>query len=245
MQRVKLLWENARFLLESIFTVSHVRTVGESRTKKYAKYLLVITIFSAAIAPTILTRYFGYGISPILTGSMRPYANPGDLFITRTTTAGNLKVGEVVVLREQVTGVLYSHRIVNIEKKANGLQISTKGDANKGIDPDFYQTVPSGQAARVIFRVRWVGRLMVYLSSASGRQTSFALLVMANVLFLFVYLFRKPLGELTGGRSKADIYKELYIEERKNTEQYREIIDHFYKPETIIIDEARDMERTK
>lgn len=214
------------------------------RTKKYAKYLLILLIFSAAIAPTVLTRYFGYGISPILTGSMRPYADPGDLFITRTTTAGNLKVGDVVVLREQVTGILYSHRIANIEKTSNHLQITTKGDANKGIDPDFYQTAPSEKAAQVIYRVRWIGRLMVYLSSAEGRQTSFALLVIANVLFLFVYLFRKPIGELTGRRSKADIYRDLYIEERKNTEQYREIIDHFYKPETIITDEERDMERT-
>ena len=211
---------------------------------KFVKYLLFFLIFSAAIAPTVLTRYFGYGISPILTGSMRPYANPGDLFITRMSSAGNLKVGEVVVLREQVTGVLYSHRIVSIEKKDNRLQISTKGDANQGIDPNFYQAAPTEQAARVVYRARWIGRLMIYLSSAEGRQTSFALLVMANLLALFVYLFRKPIGELTGRRSKADIYKELYIEERKNTEQYREIIDHFNKQEADIMDVARDMERT-
>jgi hypothetical protein len=62
---------------------------------------------------------------------------------------------------------------------------------------------------------------MVYMNTVQGRQTAASFLVIANILGLFALLFRKKIvASLTPER----VYKELYNEERKNNEQYRELI---------------------
>ena len=64
---------------------------------------------------------------------------------------------------------------------------------------------------------------MVYMNTVQGRQTAESFLVIANILALFAFLFRKKIvASLTPER----VYKELYMEERRNNEQYRNLIDN-------------------
>ena len=220
--------------------------------RKVGKFLLIFTFLIVVIAPVILTKVFGYGISPILTGSMRPYGNPGDLFLTSAVRVNSVRVGDVVVLREQVTGVLYSHRVVKISSENNILSITTKGDANSVADADRYKAGPKAQVSRVIARVRWIGRPLVYAGSIQGRSIGVILMVFANLLGLFVFLFRKPIEQFQQNRRENNIYKvykELYIEERRNTEQYREIIKQFSKSESFDFEDGigipQDLEHSK
>jgi hypothetical protein len=48
-------------------------------------------------------------------------------------------------------------------------------------------------------------------------------LVLANILGLFAFLFRK---KIVASFTPERVYKELYIEERRNSQQYRELIDN-------------------
>ena len=77
-------------------------------------------------------------------------------------------------------------------------------------------------------------------------------MVFANLLGLFVFLFRKPIEQFQQNRRENNIYKvykELYIEERRNTEQYREIIKQFSKSESFDFEDGigipQDLEHSK
>ena len=197
------------------------RTATTSR--KVRNVFFVAIALSVAIVPAVLTSKFGYGFSPILTGSMQPAANPGDVYLTRLAPATSLQVGDVIAVNNQVTGVYYSHRIVEIRDYNGALRIITKGDANESADRDPFIVSPYAKVSLVIKTVPYVGRPMVYMNTVQGRQTAASFLVIANILGLFAFLFRK---KIVASFTPERVYKELYIEERRNSQQYRELIDN-------------------
>ena len=195
------------------------KTVGQ----KIRTWLFVCIVFSAAIAPAILTSKYGYGISPILTGSMQPAAQPGDVFVTRLVSASSVKVGDIIAVNSQTTGAYYSHRVVEVRLVNGALRITTKGDANSLIDRDPYMVSRTGTLSVVQMRIPLIGRPMVYMNTVQGRQTAASFLVIANLLALFVFMFRKKIvASLTPER----VYKDLYNEERLMNMQYRDLINN-------------------
>jgi signal peptidase I len=194
-----------------------------SKSRKVRNTILVAITLSVAIVPAVLTSKFGYGFSPILTGSMQPAANPGDVYLTRLAPATSLQVGDVIAVNNQVTGVYYSHRIVEIRDYNGALRIITKGDANESADRDPFIVSPYAKVSLVIKTVPYAGRPMVYMNTVQGRQTAASFLVIANILGLFAFLFRK---KIVASFTPERVYKELYIEERRNSQQYRELIDN-------------------
>lgn len=195
------------------------KTQSRRRVRNVLFLLVVIVI---GVAPAILTSKFGFGFSPILTGSMEPAANPGDVYLTRLAPASTLNVGDVIAVNNQITGTYYSHRIVEIRDFNGALRIITKGDANESVDRDPFMVSPYAKVSLVVETVPYVGRPMVYMNTVQGRQTATSFLVIANILGLFAFLFRK---KIAANLIPERVYRELYNEERRNNEQYRELID--------------------
>jgi signal peptidase I len=194
-----------------------------SKGRKVRNYIFVAIAISLAVAPAILTSKFGYGFSPILTGSMEPAANPGDVFLTRLTSASTLRVGDIIAVNNQSTGVYYSHRIAEIRDFNGALRIITKGDANESADRDPFIVSRIAQVSIVEKTIPYIGRPMVYMNTVQGRQTAASFLVVANILGLFAFLFRK---KIVASFTPEHVYKELYVEERRNSQQYRDLIDN-------------------
>ncbi len=197
--------------------------INQRRGRKIRTIIFVAITLSVAILPAILTSIYGYGVSPILTGSMQPAANPGDIYLTRLAPSTALRVGDVIAVNNQSTGTYYSHRIAEIRDYNGLLRIVTKGDANESADRDPFIVSPYAKVSLVVATVPYLGRPMVYMNTVQGRQAAASFLVLANILGLFAFIFRKKIvASLTPER----VYKELYIEERRNNEQYRELIDN-------------------
>jgi signal peptidase I len=192
-------------------------------SKKVRNALFVSVAFTVALIPAILTSQYGFGFSPILTGSMQPSANPGDLFITRLVPASSLQVGDIIAINNQITGTYYSHRIHEMRMVNGALRIITKGDSNESPDREPFMVSPVSEVSKAIKVVPSIGQPMVYMNTVQGRQSAATFLVISNILALFVILFRKKI--FTSSTSER-VYKELYTEERRNTAQYRELIDN-------------------
>jgi len=86
-----------------------------------------------AIGPRVL----GYQTSTMLTGSMAPLINPGDIVVTHPTPITDIKVGDIITYHIPVEDQrVETHRITEITTTADGgVAVQTKGDANNGIDP--------------------------------------------------------------------------------------------------------------
>lgn len=195
--------------------------------KVLLKALSLVVVAAFIVAPSVLHSKVGIGFSPILTGSMRPYANPGDMFITKQIKASQLKVGDIISVHSQATGVFYAHRIVKITSQSGLLRVVTKGDANSLPEVDPFMVSPFKKVSKNVMRVKYLGRPLVYLTSLQGRQAGLGLMVIANLLALFLFLF--------GKRKKAHhplslkVYKDLYREANDMKEMQLQIFRNLFE----------------
>ncbi len=191
--------------------------------KRVTNALLIFIALIVAVIPAVLTSQYGFGFSPILTGSMEPSARPGDLYLTRLVEASSLQVGDIIAINNQITGTYYSHRIHEMREMNGAIRIITKGDANESPDRDPFMVSPVSEVSKAVNVIPNLGRPMVYMNTVQGRQAAATFLVVANILGLIAFLFRKKIVETLVPRN---VYKELYVEERRNSQQYRELIDN-------------------
>lgn len=92
----------------------------------------------------------GIGLHPVLSGSMAPAFEVGDLAVTRPVPVDELAVGDVAVLPVPETpGVMRMHRITEIGFHKGARVYQTKGDANATVDDGLVavtsETVPVAQ----------------------------------------------------------------------------------------------------
>jgi signal peptidase len=82
-------------------------------------------------------RFLGYQTSTMLTGSMAPLINPGDVVVSTEVPTAQLKVGDIITYRIPVDDHrVETHRVIEVTRTAAGAtEIRTKGDANNGADP--------------------------------------------------------------------------------------------------------------
>jgi signal peptidase I len=211
----------------------------KSSRRRVTNALLILIALTVAVIPAVLTSQYGFGFSPILTGSMEPSARPGDLYLTRLVSASTLQVGDIIAINNQITGTYYSHRIHEMREMNGAIRIITKGDANESPDRDPFMVSPVSKVSKSIEVIPYIGRPMVYMNTVQGRQAAATFLVVANILGLIAFLFRKKIVATLAPRN---VYKELYVEERRNSQQYRELIDNLQESLAI---EREDYEKVE
>jgi len=111
------------------------------RTLNMLVRILSTAVLIAAVAVFLFLavgpRFLGYQTSTMLTGSMAPVINPGDVVVSVRTPTADLKVGDIVTYNIPVQDHrVETHRIATLTRNAGGTTvITTKGDANNGPDP--------------------------------------------------------------------------------------------------------------
>ena len=179
------------------------------------RYLLAIVSFTVLLVPILLHAVLGISLSPVLSGSMKPVFNTGDLLITQEVPANLLRVGDVVVIRNGEDYSLYAHRIVSIAETGRMLLIQTKGDANPTKDQGTLQIAADQLLPRGFGRLPWAGTL---LNAVTRNKVSlladFGLLALLSIglnrFFFYRGHHRKPVPtqaptSATISREKVDI----------------------------------------
>jgi signal peptidase I len=123
-----------------------------------------------------------FGVRPVVitSGSMEPEVSTGALVITRTVSAADLEVGDVVTVPTS-TGSRVTHRIVDIDEAGSGVILTLRGDANPVPDEEVY---PVSSADRMVVDVPLVGYVLSAMRSPAGLLVAGALTA-ALLLFLF------------------------------------------------------------
>ena len=96
--------------------------------------LVVVLAFAGlAVGPHVL----GYRTMTMLTGSMAPVINPGDVTVAVQEPTADLAVGQIISYQIPVDDHrVVSHRVVKVTHGAGGtVTVQTKGDHNAAADP--------------------------------------------------------------------------------------------------------------
>lgn len=98
---------------------------------------MILVAVAAFLFLAVGPRFLGYQTSTMLTGSMAPLINPGDVVVSVAKPSGELKTGDIITYGIPVDDRrIETHRVVEIIRNAKGTTaVRTKGDANNGADP--------------------------------------------------------------------------------------------------------------
>jgi signal peptidase len=103
--------------------------------------------------------------TPVLSGSMRPGMQPGDVVVTQRVPVSDLRVRDVVVFHPPNEGERQTvHRIVKLTVKDGTTSITTWGDANLIADPEV-SSLKGSTAYRMVRVVPLLGYPAVWLQS--------------------------------------------------------------------------------
>lgn len=99
--------------------------------------LLFVAALVALLAMSVGPRVFGYRTATMLTGSMSPGINPGDIVVDTQEPVSQVAVGQIITYHIPIEDQrVESHRVVWVGHDSAGhVLIRTKGDANPVADP--------------------------------------------------------------------------------------------------------------
>lgn len=125
-----------------------------------------------AYLPIALPRLFSYGQYTVVTGSMEPKIPVGSIVYTKSVTAADIEVGDVIAFESY--GVTITHRVVGLTE--DGAFI-TQGDANDSTDfnPVYAQNV----LGKVVAHIPVVGALASLLATLYGKVAAVVVLLLA------------------------------------------------------------------
>lgn len=147
----------------------------------------LVVALAAAVALTLVPKLLDGAALTVLTGSMVPTYDPGDVVVVRGVEdpARDVRVGDVVSFQpfpEDPT--LITHRVVSKLFTSEGTRFVTRGDAN-GADDEPLR--PEQIKAVAVYHVPWVGTTTLWLGQRRDAvviAAAAALLVYAAVMLL-------------------------------------------------------------
>jgi signal peptidase len=126
--------------------------------------------------------------------SMEPAVHQGSAIVVEPVDPGKLRVGDLVTMRVGPERAVFTHRIVRLVERPDGLWLETKGDANAAPDPVLVPA--SAVIGRVALTISAIGYVIAALSTSSGLLLAGGL---AGVLLALVLLLE---GAESGASSR-------------------------------------------
>ena len=128
-----------------------------------------------------------YQFMSVLSGSMAPTVDVGDLVVARVVTPDQLAAGELVTFREPESGKLVTHRVQSVVWHGELADVVTRGDANEV--GENWSVSASDRVGEVVLRVPRVGYAVGVLATPIG-QLGLAGVAFALGLWILVVLWR-------------------------------------------------------
>lgn len=143
--------------------------------------LAVLAVLALAIALAVVPRMLDGAALTVLTGSMVPTYDPGDVVVVRGVKDARteVQVGDVISFQPLPNDpTLVTHRVVAVQSTSEGPRWVTRGDAN-GADDDPLQAKQI--KAEVVYHVPYVG----HVTLAVGQHRSVVVVGVAAALFVY------------------------------------------------------------
>jgi signal peptidase I len=143
-----------------------VRHLGRllARVAVWAAIGLGLGLALAVFGPTVA----GYHSFTVLSGSMVPALQVGDLVVDEPLAPLDIRPGDVITFPDpEHGGRLITHRARGIRVHGTTVEVTTKGDANNSMEE--WSIAATGRVGRVVYRLPWLGYVLVSARSRPGR----------------------------------------------------------------------------
>jgi len=167
----------------------------------------IIIIVQSRLHPEEMPSVLGLSPMAVVTNSMSPVIDGGDMIFTRKAEAESLRVGDIIAFYDPsfAAKVVNTHRIVSVETtETGGLLFTTRGDANSGNDPE---PVPAENVVGLYTgRIRGLGKLAMYMRTVPGL---ILFVLVPVIIFASAEILRIRREEKAGIRENLRLREEL------------------------------------
>ena len=138
-----------------------------------------ISMFQTKRDPNRIVSILGYKPLTVLSGSMSPLLEPGDMVVVTEIDPTKVKEGDVIPYRiDQST--LVTHRVIEVIKEENSLMFRTRGDANNTEDQELVEA--SQLVGKMSFKIPYGGYVTNFIRSPKG----FILFILLPAVLLII-----------------------------------------------------------
>ena len=161
-----------------IYTNEIIKDKNNKKQKKQKVLAYIVNVFIAIVLIIIAyigyqkyikkssnIEIFGFKFYTVLTGSMEPNYNVGDLVIGKKIEQNNIKVDDVITFSVDSKNTM-THRVVEIVEENGEILYKTKGDNNNSPDPDLVKY--SQIQGYAFFKIDKLGKLITEFVSGIG-----------------------------------------------------------------------------
>lgn len=143
-------------------------------------------------------------LSPVLTGSMHPGIQSGDLVVLQKVSSSQLEVGDVIVVNNPLDNdAPVMHRVMNLKIEDSSVVVVTKGDANNA--PDRWTPLALGETTfKNVEVVANVGYVWIKLGEPLFRSAMIAVILLILGFSLFT---KRPAPQLRASVAPADLIR--------------------------------------
>jgi signal peptidase I len=169
---------------------THTVTVSRRPVRAVAGLVWMVTCWTTLtfiVATGFLTsggEFHKYQFMSVLSGSMVPTVNVGDLVVAAVVAPDELHDGDLATFRQPDTGRLITHRVQSILWRGNIADVITRGDANSV--GENWSVTADAKVGRVAFRVPRVGYVVGALGTPPGQIGLAALAAFLGMWILVV-----------------------------------------------------------
>ncbi len=150
----------------------------------FTRWAVIGAVVAVAVAFLAVT-FTGHRSYTVMSGSMRPAIDIGDIVVNRPIRPRDAHIGDVVTFKDPTRdGHLITHRVVSLAARGPDVAVVTRGDANTGTE---HWSVPAGgRIGRVIIDVPRAGFVMAWLH----RPKALLLVIVLPALVLAAFEIR-------------------------------------------------------
>ncbi len=132
----------------------------------YSTFIIVQKLFFKDKTPS----FFGYKNFIVLTGSMKPTLNEGDIVFVKE--AKEIKENDIIAFKEGNSVI--THRVFEVYKEDGKEYYITKGDANSDTDQELLEK--ENVEGKYCFKIPFLGRVILFFQKPMGIIILFMLL---------------------------------------------------------------------
>lgn len=181
--------------------VAPARSGLASRVSAWATWTLLFVVVAMFCFLVVGPRTGAYQVSVVLSNSMQPEWEAGDIVISRPERPDQVRVGQVITYNPPIDGrPSITHRVIEVTEPGAAPVVRTKGDANDSPDEWGAVRLTQGPVQKVTGHVPNLGWALAFLQN---RTVGILTTMLAPILLLLMLLRRiwRPEPEPAGGHA--------------------------------------------
>lgn len=162
-------------------------------------------IIASEAKPNKITSIFGYKPFVVLSGSMSPNIQVGDLIIIKQINPTTLKENDVIAFKNSANYVT-THRIIDVQMTNNQKCFQTKGDANNVLDEKI--VCPKNVEGKYVTRIPKLGNIILFIQKPLGFIIMISTVFFIGLIFYLIDNNKKNKKELEELKKMGRLKKE-------------------------------------